>query len=128
MPGRSVFADEWRDCLQAHFSYVIHNQDKVTERTLRGVLREVGFNEDELAALIIDATAHVEDVRADFMPDLDLLERLALVEPETQIVPIEMAVKTIAPEVDNQPPDDADDPSPDETPAENDTFVQLSMF
>ena len=46
MPNQSIFAQEWRDCLYAHYSYVVRLGDQVTERTLRGVMIEAGFTED----------------------------------------------------------------------------------
>jgi hypothetical protein len=68
----SVFAEEWRDCLRAHYTYVVRNNDRTTEHTLRGVMVEAGFGEDELKQLYVLATAHVDDVGADFVPDMDV--------------------------------------------------------
>jgi hypothetical protein len=48
MPNTSIFATEWKDCLIAHYTHVITVQDTVTESSLRGVLLETGFHEDEL--------------------------------------------------------------------------------
>ncbi len=73
MPAQSIFADEWRECLRAHYSYVQRLDDKVTERTLRGVMLEVGFTEAELRELTVLATMRVEDVADDFVPDMDIL-------------------------------------------------------
>ena len=77
MPGQSIFADEWRDCLKAHYSYVVREQDVRTERTLRGVMHNVGFTEEELNELRVRATMHVDDVGAEFVPDLDILQKAA---------------------------------------------------
>ncbi len=87
MPGQSVFGDEWRECLRTHFMYVVRNNDTITERTLKGVLYEVGFTEAELNELRVLATAHVDDVGADFVPDLQTLEKTAFVSlPLTEAV------------------------------------------
>ncbi len=77
MPGKSPFSDHWRDCLRSHYTYVIHQNDIRTERTLRGVLIEVGFREDEIAELRVMATAHVDDVGADYIPDPALISQIA---------------------------------------------------
>jgi len=74
MPNISIFSDEWRECLRAHFTTVIRNNDKITERTLRSVMFEAGFTDAELKELAVRATMRVEDVDADFVPDMDILE------------------------------------------------------
>jgi hypothetical protein len=77
MPA-SIFADEWRECLRAHYTYVIRTDDRITERTLRGVMiHEAGFTEAELKELQVGATAHVDDAPANFVPDLDILQESA---------------------------------------------------
>ena len=43
MAEQNIFADEWRDCLRAHYTYVVRIGDHGTERTLRGVMVEVGL-------------------------------------------------------------------------------------
>jgi hypothetical protein len=52
---RSIFFDEWRACLRAHYVYVLRTNDTVTEPTLRHVLRQTGISEEELAALQAEA-------------------------------------------------------------------------
>lgn len=69
----SVFEDEWRACLREQYKYVIRNGDHVTLRSLVPVLHEVGFTDDELAQLRIEATLRTEDVPDDFVPDLEIL-------------------------------------------------------
>jgi hypothetical protein len=76
MPGQSIFADEWRDCLKSHYLYVVREQDVRTERTLRGVMHNVGFSEDELNELRVRATMHVDDVGVEFVPDLEILKTI----------------------------------------------------
>lgn len=44
----SIFYDEWRDCLREHYIYVIQSNDHVTEPSLREVMLEIGFTEDDL--------------------------------------------------------------------------------
>jgi len=90
MAGQNIFADEWRDCLRAHYTYVVRLGDHGTERTLRGVMEEVGFSESEVKELYVLATAHVDDVGADFVPDVEMLA-----EDEAFI-----AVAVVAPTVD----------------------------
>lgn len=70
----NIFADDWRECLRAHYMHVIRTGDRVTEPTLRGVMQEAGFGETELAELRVLATLRVEDAPEDFVPDLHTLE------------------------------------------------------
>ena len=67
------FHKEWRDCLRAHFLYVIRSGDRVTEPSLRLVMLEAGFSDEELAELRVQATLRVEDAPPGFVPDLDAL-------------------------------------------------------
>jgi hypothetical protein len=76
MPGQSIFADEWRDCLKAHYLYVVREQDVRTERTLRGVMHNVGFSDDDLNELRVRTTMHVDDVGTAFVPDLEILKTI----------------------------------------------------
>lgn len=64
--NRSIFHDEWRACLYAHYEHVIRTGDTITEPTLRHVLLQAGLREDELTALHtavddIDMLTLVED-------------------------------------------------------------------
>ncbi len=70
MATENIFAEEWRDCLRAHYSHTVREHDEVTLRTLVPVMHEVGFTEDELRAMYVSATMHVDDVGPDFMPNL----------------------------------------------------------
>lgn len=67
----SVFADEWRRCLGEHYKYVMRKQDKATEETLMPILNRVGFTEDELRGLYLEATMRSDDVAEDFLPDAE---------------------------------------------------------
>jgi hypothetical protein len=72
MPA-SVFDDEWRDCLREHYKHVIRTGDRVTLPTLTDVLTAVGFRDDELRDLRLEATLRADDLPDDFVPDLDIL-------------------------------------------------------
>jgi hypothetical protein len=64
-----IFADDWRDCLREQFRYVIRQQDQRTEATLIRVMYEAGFNDEELAALRLEATLRADDMPADYVPE-----------------------------------------------------------
>ncbi len=85
----NVFADEWRDCLRFHYIYVLRSNDKRTLASLMTVMNEAGFREDELRELAVRATAHVDDVPADFVPDLNILQPEAAVEQSVEAEPEE---------------------------------------
>ncbi len=71
----SVFSDEWRACLREQYKHVIRTNDMVTRVSLTDVMVQVGFGEDELARLRLEATLRVEDVPEDFVPDLGILRQ-----------------------------------------------------
>jgi len=52
---RSIFFENWRDCLHAHYLHVLRTHDTVTEPTLRRVLLQTGLSEDELDAIRAEA-------------------------------------------------------------------------
>jgi hypothetical protein len=72
--SENIFADEWMECLEAHYMHVIRIKDKVTEPSLSIVMHSAGFTDKQLAELRVRATMHVDDVGEDFVPDLDVLE------------------------------------------------------
>ncbi len=70
----SVFDDEWRKCLQAHYQNVIQRDDKVTLPSLRRVLEKVGFTSDDLKELYVQATLRADALPDGFVPDMSLFE------------------------------------------------------
>lgn len=122
MPGQSIFSDDWRDCLRAHYKHVIRTDDKVTEVTLRAVMREAGFSADELKALYVEATMHVDNMPPDFIPDMELAE------PEPQ-PPSPALLAEAAAVIDGVDDEAAEDDRGDEPPQPSDPgIVQLSLF
>ncbi len=68
--GRSVFYEDWRACLRAHYLHVIRTGDRVTEPTLREVLLRVGFSEDEIKEMAIQARMRDTDATPGELPGL----------------------------------------------------------
>ena|SRR5579871_4885501 len=95
MPA-SIFDEEWRDCLRAHYGVVVRNQDHVTEKTLRSVMFEAGFSDADLKQMYILATAHVDNVSEDFVPDMEFLEGKAEAQSEA---PAEPSVAVVVPAI-----------------------------
>lgn len=54
---RSVFYEEWRDCLHSHYLYVLETKDEITEPTLRHVLVEAGVAPELVEAWRMEAAA-----------------------------------------------------------------------
>lgn len=79
MDQRSVFFEEWLRSLREQYKHVVRNDDRVTLPTLSAVMQNVGFSEDELAQLRVEATMHVDDVGADFVPDLEILKGSSMI-------------------------------------------------
>jgi hypothetical protein len=147
----SIFSQEWRDCLRAHYTYVVRMGDAGTEKTLRGVMYEAGFGEDEVKELYVLATAHVDDVGADFVPDMEVFEEaeptpmmVAVVVPEEIIeaelidemnATEEIAVSETIVDLDEEADFEAeydetelDEAEEDEPPKADPDVTQLSLF
>lgn len=67
---QSVFKDEWRRCLKEHYKHVIRHQDSTTQRTLVPVLHRLGFTDDDLRQLYVEATMRADDMPDDFVPEM----------------------------------------------------------
>ncbi len=148
---KSIFDEDWRESLRAHYIDVVRRNDQATEATLVGVLHDVGFRDDELRELKLRATMRAEDLHDDFVPQLDLddeaghgvieeptVHPVAKVEtPEPQAVaepaPEPTDERYIAEEIMDEQAEQAEDPesedSDEEPPPEDpDTPQQMSLF
>jgi len=105
MDSRSVFFDEWLRSLREQYKHVVRNNDRVTLPTLTAVMQNVGFGEDELAQLRIEATMHVDDIPPDFRPDLQILDQAQAAQPHPAecICPQCMPIDEDAHDADGQP-------------------------
>jgi hypothetical protein len=136
MPGPSPFADDWRDCLRAHYQYVLRSSDTTTERTLVGVLQEVGFSDRELAELKVLATLRSDELPPDFVPDLDALTDAAVQQLQAPAAPSPEPAIFAAAFPNPAPDSEADAPGPDAPPTDDeeppdyrsDAPEQLSLF
>lgn len=128
----SVFSEEWRDCLRAHYTYVVRTKDHGTERTLRGVMTEAGFSEDEIKQLYVLATAHVDDVGTDFVPDMTVFAEEAAPVMVAVAMPqdvIEAQVTEAALQIDEIEDAKAEEGEEEPAPPQDDPGVtQLSLF
>lgn len=135
-----IFADDWRDCLREQYKYVIRQQDERTERTLTQVLHEVGFSDDEMAGLRLEATMRAEDMPDDYVPDevtsvhagVDVAADDSPVEAEIEAEEVPVTYDELIEEVVSQPEtlDDEAGPEPDEADSEDDEDSphQMSLF
>ena len=73
MDQQSVFFEEWIRSLREQYKHVVRQDDRVTLPSLTAVMLDVGFSEDELAQLRVEATMHVDDVGADHVADMEIL-------------------------------------------------------
>ena len=105
MDQRSVFVDEWRRSLREQYKHVVRSNDRVTLPSLTAVMLNVGFSEDELKQLKLDATIRAEDVDADFKPDLDLIgaSKAAPAHPAECLCPQCISIDDGAHDADGQP-------------------------
>lgn len=125
MPGKSPFSEDWRDCLKAHYTHVIRTNDVRTEKTLRTVLHECGYNDAQINEWYVLATMHVDDVDPDFVPDLELVQAEAA--PVMVAVP-EMPPAPVAAVIEEPPPEEAVEEEDDTPPHDPDGFQQMSLF
>lgn len=128
----SVFSDEWRRCMREQYKYVARTGDEVTRPTLTHVMQKVGFGEDELRQLYIEATMRQDDNADDFVPPADIIEPNAAPEPVSNAHPAEcqcpscIQLDVVPHDADGQPipPEQRDD---EEAP-DDDAPNQLSLF
>lgn len=145
---RSIFSEEWRACLRAHYTYVIRAQDALTEQTLRHVLLQTGMREDELADMRRQALGYdpyaASEAEIDAPQDEDepvnkIFEQVApppaaVEEPPADLVdtPSDNAPDDVLDNPVDTLPDDSLDNFPDAPPDEDDSpptsSSQLSMF
>lgn len=69
--NRSIFYEDWRECLKSHYTHVISHNDHVTEPTLHNVLLRVGFTEEEIKEIAIRAKMRDVDASPEDLPGLD---------------------------------------------------------
>lgn len=119
---RSIFFEEWRDCLREHYHHVLMTYDTVTEPSLHTVLLDSGFSEADIQALrqqALDEGAkpmpHWEAVAADDIPQ----PIVAKPAPEPDPI-LEQEAEPVPPQF-----DDFDDDYPED---EDEGFVQTSLF
>ena len=122
MTNENIFAEEWRDCLRAHYRYVVRQRDEVTMRSLVQVMHEVGFSDDDLRALYVEATLRADDLDPDFLPDLSRFQVAAMpvsaAPPASEPEPEPETPVELAPEAES-----VDDPVALEASAESDEIA-----
>ncbi len=125
--NKSVFSDDWRDCLKAHYRDVVQRNDQHTEQTLTGVLHDVGFSDDDLRQLKLEATMRTEDLQGDFVPQLDLGAE-PTVHAGVDVPPAddpEPKAEAAASELTEEPDTDLD---ANDDPPDDDRPQQMSLF
>ncbi len=115
MDQRSVFFEEWLRSLREQYKHVVRSNDKVTLPTLTTVMHNVGFGEDELNQLRLEATMRIDDVADDFVPDLNIAGASATANPHPAecLCPQCIDIDAGAHDADGQPvtPEPADEAS-----------------
>ncbi len=77
MDQRSIFFDEWLRSLREQYKHVVRSNDQVALPTLTAVMHNVGFGEDELNQLRLEATMRADEMPDDFRPDLSIINKAA---------------------------------------------------
>jgi len=94
MVGQNIFAEDWRNCLRAHYIYIIRSGDTLTEKSLYDVMAQAGFSEAEIHQIHLEATMHIDDSGADYVPDESVAEYFAAVGEPTPEVSTEESLET----------------------------------
>lgn len=136
MSAVSPFSQDWRDCLKAHYTHVVRTEDHRTEKTLRAVLYECGYDDDALKEWYLLATMHVDDAPPDFVPDEEHLKAFAAVvapdvPPIEASAPPDGGVNDLTDELMGAVIEAASEDAPDEDadpPPDPNGFQQLSLF
>lgn len=127
----SVFSDEWRKCMREQYKYVVRNRDEVTRPTLTHVMKTIGFREDELRQLYIEATMREDENPDDFTPPADIIAPEAAeavnAHPAECQCPSCIQLDLVPHDDDGQPipPEERDEEAPDD---DDDAPNQLSLF
>ncbi len=105
MDQRSVFHEEWLRSLREQYKHVIREQDHITLSSLTAVLQNVGFREDELTQLRIEATMRVDQVGDGFVADQQILDagKLTQAHPAECLCPQCVTVDDARHDADGQP-------------------------
>ncbi|MFZ4816156.1 MAG: hypothetical protein ACOYL5_16605 [Phototrophicaceae bacterium] len=70
--NKSIFSEDWRECLEAHYKDVVRRDDNITQETLPGILLNVGFGTDDLKRWAFEATLRADEY--DRLPDAEIVE------------------------------------------------------
>ena len=60
MSDQNLFAEDWANCLRAHYAHVIHEHDDNNEKSLITVLLQTGFTEDDIQEMRAEAIGEME--------------------------------------------------------------------
>ena len=103
MDSRSVFFDEWLRSLREQYKHVVRNNDRVTLPSLTAVMQKLGFGEEELAQLRVEATMHVDDISPDFRPDMKILDPAPAPHPAECLCPDCIPIDEVGHDAEGQP-------------------------
>jgi hypothetical protein len=141
MEQQNLFAEDWINCLRAHYVHVIRERDENNEQSLVSVLLETGFSEDDINAMRTEVMTSFgwEDEPAE--PEMLIAEEASYEwvlqpEPSRSEVAIEsvveaftetseMLMNAIELEVEAEMDPVANSDEGEEPP---DSFVQMSLF
>jgi hypothetical protein len=121
--SNNPFVEDWRQCLYAHYAYVVHLQDKENEQSLYHVLTRAGVAEETLWALqeslginaqstqeeysteAAPSVAAVDDAEKTMTPANPLQEQQALADLHAQLATlVDESALTEGPQTPEDPP------------------------
>lgn len=73
---RSPFADDWHAAQEQHFQHILRTGDAGARRDAIALMQQAGYDEAAIQALYIRATMHMDDIPPDFVPDMEVIEKL----------------------------------------------------
>lgn len=66
------FAEDWRQSTIAHWMDIVRRGDRVAESTHRAIMAQLGFSEQEIEMLKLEATMKIENLESDFIPEVNI--------------------------------------------------------
>lgn len=72
----NIFADDWREQQETQFQYIARVGTPEQRISMRIIMHDLGYTDEQLDLLYLHATMHQDELPLDFVPDVNLIDRL----------------------------------------------------
>lgn len=73
MKKQSVFESEWRKCQRENLRHAAQSNDTVALPTIKERMKSLGFDDEEINQIYLEATMRSDEVSKDWKPDQSFL-------------------------------------------------------